>query len=75
MMGVPDAWQLRIGAGPGAFEESDTGTIVGAGVLQADACAFFATHLGVLFGARWVALTYNHDRLRATTGSFGIRIH
>jgi hypothetical protein len=69
--------EARLGAGGGTFIADPTGlrgTRVGAVVSQADVSVFPATHLGLIGGARWIAVPrYHGDRLSVFPWAVGLR--
>lgn len=65
--------ETRLGVGGAAC--SVDGTRVGAAIGQADAAFFPAAHLGLILGARFVAIPrYRHDRLTMVPVLFGLRV-
>lgn len=65
--------QLRLGFGGGAYAKEKTR--VGALVSQMDGAIFPTSHLGMVLGARWVAVPrFRSDRLSLLQWSFGVRI-
>ena len=65
--------QLRIGFGGGAYAKEKTR--VGALVSHIDGAIFPTSHLGMVLGARWVAVPrFRSDRLSLLQWSLGFRI-
>ena len=68
-----DRIEARLGVGAGAFIAD--GTRVGAAVSQADMAVFPVTHIGLIAGARWVAIPrYRGDRLSIVPWTVGLRL-
>jgi len=67
-------FELRTGLGGASYTAAD-GPRIGAFVGQIDAAAFPVTHVGLVFGARWVAIPrYRGDRLGVLPWTLGLRI-
>jgi len=65
--------EARLGVGGGVFIAD--GTRLGAAVSQADITLFPVTHIGLIAGARWVAVPrYRGDRLSLLPWAIGIRL-
>jgi hypothetical protein len=68
-----DRIEARLGVGGGAFIAD--GRRVGAAVSQADITLFPVTHVGLIAGARWVAVPrYRGDRLSILPWAIGLRL-
>ena len=69
--------EARLGFGAGAFIVDPTGlrgTRVGAMLSQADVTLFPVTHIGLIAGARWIAVPrYHGDRLSVFPWALGLR--
>jgi hypothetical protein len=70
--------EARVGVGGGLFVVDPTGlrgTRVGAAVSLADVTWFPVSHVGVVAGARWIAVPrYNDDRLSIFPWAIGLRV-
>lgn len=65
--------EARLGVGGGAFVAG--GSRVGAAVSQVDITLFPMTHIGLIAGARWVAVPrYRGDRLSILPWAIGLRL-
>lgn len=66
--------QWRVGGGAGAYADREK-TRVGALISHVDGAILPTSHLGVILGARWVAVPrFRSDRLSLLQWSFGVRI-
>jgi hypothetical protein len=69
--------EARLGVGAGVFIADPTGlrgTGVWAAVSQADVTLFPVTHIGLIAGARWIAVPrYSGDRLSILPWAIGLR--